>query len=281
MLTTAQKIELARAVARPLIRLRRLVGKSSQVIVTRRGIRWHLDLDEGIDLSIYLMCGFELSTLKLYARFVRPGATVVDIGANIGAHALPLALMVGSTGSVIAFEPTAFAVSKLRANASLNPALSSRLVVLQYMLVAQPEDPLERAVYSSWPLSEQGETHNKHKGRLQSTDGAQARTLDDALADLHAVKIDFIKIDVDGNEYSVLRGARAVIERHKPRILMELAPYLFSSRPEEFDNLIRMLQAIGYRMSDAASRRALPMDAATLRQLIRVGASRNVLIEPL
>ncbi|MDT3679594.1 MAG: FkbM family methyltransferase [Burkholderiaceae bacterium] len=280
MLTTAHKIELARAVARPLIGLRRLVGKSSHVTVTRRGIRWCLNLNEGIDFSIYLMGGFELSTLKLYARFVRPGATVVDIGANIGAHALPLASMVGSMGSVIAFEPTAFAVSKLRVNASLNPVLSSRLVVCQYMLVARAEDPLEREIYSSWPLSEQGETHEKHKGRLQSTDGAQTRTLDHALADMHVGKIDFIKIDVDGNEYSVLRGGASVLERHRPRILMELAPYLFASKPEEFEKLIGMLQGIEYRMSDAATGKMLPMDAVSLRQTIREGASRNVLIEP-
>jgi FkbM family methyltransferase len=54
---------------------------------------------------------------------VKPGNAVLDIGRNIGAHTLPLAHLVGPHGRVIAFEPTAYAIRKMRANIALNAGL--------------------------------------------------------------------------------------------------------------------------------------------------------------
>lgn len=84
--------------------------------VRRDGIHWDLDLSEGIDFAIFLLGGLELRTLRLYRRLVQPGDTVLDVGANIGAHALPLARLVGASGRVVAFEPTQFAFCKLQRN---------------------------------------------------------------------------------------------------------------------------------------------------------------------
>ena len=95
MLTTRTKIALARLIQRPLMMARRMFGQGHETIVRRRGVRWQLDLREGIDLSIYLLRAFEPSTLKAFERLVKPGMTVLDIGANIGAHTLHLARLVG------------------------------------------------------------------------------------------------------------------------------------------------------------------------------------------
>ena len=61
-------------------------------------INWRLDLLEGIDL----LGSFEPLTVRAYRGIVRPGDTVLDIGANVGAHTLPLAQLVGETCRVIA-----------------------------------------------------------------------------------------------------------------------------------------------------------------------------------
>ena len=77
------------------------------------------------------MGAFEKRTVAAYSRLVRPGMTVIDIGANIGAHTLPLAKLVGPTGRVIAVEPTIWAVERLRANLDLNPPLRAIVDVHQ------------------------------------------------------------------------------------------------------------------------------------------------------
>ncbi len=97
----------------------------------RRGVAWTLDLREGIDFSIWLLGAFELSTVRAYQRILRPGAIVLDIGANIGAHTLHLARAVGTEGKVWAIEPTDYAMGKLKTNIALNPELAPRIVGCQ------------------------------------------------------------------------------------------------------------------------------------------------------
>lgn len=279
MLNTAQKIGLARIAFRGVMGLRRVAGLSSRLTTVRGGIRWSLDLREGIDFSIYLLGGFEPATLKLYESLVGPGNTVLDIGANIGAHTLPLARLVGAEGRVIAFEPTEFAFGKLTANVALNPGLAPRIVLCQDMLVEDAASQMPSAVFSSWPLIAECEVHEKHKGRLMETRGARATTLDEAMERAQIGRLDFIKIDVDGNEPSVLMGGRRTLAHYRPVILMELAPYLFDDSHAAFEALLRLFDEYGYELIDAATARQLPIDAARLRALIPDGASRNVVLK--
>ena len=124
--------------------------------VKRHGIQWSLDLNEGIDFSIYLIGSFEPRTHRLYRKIIKPGQTVLNIGANVGSHTLPLAKLVGNYGRVVAFEPTAFAYGKLMVNIALNPKLSHRIIPKQAMLVAGSQARLEPALFSSWPLENSG-----------------------------------------------------------------------------------------------------------------------------
>lgn len=154
------------------------MGAGTRAEAARGGVRWDLDLSEGIDFAIYLLGGFELRTLKLYRKLVRPGAVVLDVGANIGAHTLPLAALVGPSGTVIAFEPTKFAFEKLRRNLELNPELRQRVRSLQMALLSQIDEPLPQSIYSSWPLDGSAAVHESHGGKLCATDGATVSTLD-------------------------------------------------------------------------------------------------------
>ena len=150
MLSTIQKINLAKIAYYLVMTVRRLLRRTSQQIkVTRRGIQWCLDLREGIDFSIYILGGFEPSTLRLYNGLVKTGDVVLDIGANIGSHTLPLAKLVGNKGHVYAFEPTDFAFRKLNNNLQLNDALIERVTVFQQMLVFDKNTAIENELFSS------------------------------------------------------------------------------------------------------------------------------------
>jgi len=149
MLNTNHKISIARLLCFAVMVARKLFGLSADVTVKRREIIWSLNLKEGIDFSIYLLGGFEVRTLKRYAQFVKEGDVVLDIGANIGAHTLPLSQLVGKSGKVVAFEPTDYAFQKLQANLALNPVLALRTDARQVMLMDSESDHIPPAVYSS------------------------------------------------------------------------------------------------------------------------------------
>jgi FkbM family methyltransferase len=110
---------------------------------------------------------------------------VIDVGANIGSHGIPLAHQVGRDGHVIAIEPTDYGFSRLKANAALNPELDSRLILVQAALIAggkSPDSGENVRFYSRWPLKGSGaDRHAKHLGKLEATKGARFLSLDNLL----------------------------------------------------------------------------------------------------
>jgi FkbM family methyltransferase len=213
-------------------------------------------------------------------RHLRPGDIAVDIGANIGSHALHLARSVGPNGRVFAFEPTTFAYGKLLANIAINPDLAARITPEQIMLVGAGSHDLAPRLYSSWPLTSTPQVHARHLGRLMDTAGARAVSLDDYLESARVSSVALIKVDVDGHECSVLRGAVGTITRCRPVIVMEIAPYVLREVGHELGDLVEIVTSLGYELRDQRTEAALPNDAERLRALIPEGAGVNVIASP-
>jgi FkbM family methyltransferase len=208
-----------------------------------------------------------------------PGSLVLDVGANIGAHALPLARCVGPGGRVIAFEPTDFAFTKLKRNLELNPELNSRVIARHCFLTATDADQVPSAIYSSWPLAQEAGLHAKHLGREMRTESAEARSLDSVLSELADRPVRLVKLDVDGFECSILRGATKLLSDARPVFVMELAPYVLDERGASLDELLGFFSPHGYAFYDETTRKRLPSSAAELRNMIAAGGSINVIAE--
>jgi len=239
---------------------------------------WSLDLREGIDFSIYLLGSFERSMHRFYEKRIMPGQTVLDIGANIGAHTMHFARAVGPNGRVVAVEATDYAYQKLCANLDLNPRIRSQVSAQQVLLAASASSAKPAALHSSWPLDEGHELHPTHRGELKSVSGARVRALDQLVLEEKLTRIDWIKIDVDGNEWSVFQGATKVLQEMHPCIFMELAPGCYEDEPRHFDDLIELLLNHGYIFYSIPRLRPLPPTAIGLRKLIPDGASINVML---
>ncbi len=274
---TKTKIAVAAAASRAIRAVRRLFGLGNTAEVSRGGIRWRLDLTEGIDFSIYLLGAFEPVTVAACARLIKPGDVVLDIGANVGALTLPMARMAGEGGKVYAFEPTDFAFAKLTANLALNPDLKARVVAAQTMLT-DTDAAVTEAIYSSWPLESDKRLHDKHGGAAKSTAGAKPQKLDVALN--AAPRVDFIKLDVDGFECHVLGGARETLRKHRPTILMELAPYCLVERNRSLVELLGILQGAGYRLFHLDGTTPVVDTSYRLIEDIPDGASVNIIAKP-
>lgn len=280
-LTTRQKLFLARRMQSLVMAARRTAGKGSEVICVRRGIRWRLDLHEGIDFAIWLLAAFESRTLACYLSHLKPGNIALDVGANIGAHTLHLARAAAPTGRVFAFEPTDYAVAKLRANLALNPVLAPLVSVHQVMLVERSRPGAVPGLYSGWPLvPTSADTHVLHGGQLHGSTQARATSLDEVLEIERLDRIDLIKIDIDGHECAMLRGATGTLARFRPPIIMELSPYVLTEQGGGVGEVVELLGGAGYALRDIATGQPLPLDAGRLESLIPIGASRNVLAYP-
>ncbi len=280
MLTTKQKVWLAARAYRCVSLGRGALGKGNSVTVSRGGLRWRLDLSEGIDFAIYLLGAFERSTVNTLQKLVKPGDVVFDIGANIGAHTLSLAKSVGPAGRVYAFEPADFAFAKLRANLALNPELDARTFSRQILLSARAADQPEAEIYASWPLESTDSVHPKHRGVLVTAKGATVDTLDRFVERQGLERLDLIKMDVDGHESPVLQGGLGVLRRFRPILVMELSPYVHREHHHDFALFVALLREAGYSLQDAKNWRPLPLDAAKLEELIPDGASINAIARP-
>jgi FkbM family methyltransferase len=280
MLTTKTKVSLAGLAYRFISTGRKLIGKGDSAIVDRNGIRYHLDLKEGIDFSIYLLGAFEPGTQKTLQKLVKPGDTVFDIGANIGAHTLGIAQSVGKSGKVYAFEPADFAFAKLKRNLELNPELAERTCPQQILLAASSTEKPEREIYASWPLESDGTVHPKHRGRLVSAEHAVVETLDNFTRRQGIPRLDLIKMDVDGHELPVLQGGEETLRRFRPVLVMEMSPYIHAELHHFFGDFVEILKQAGYSLRDADNGQAVPLDTAQLERMIPDGASVNVVAQP-
>jgi FkbM family methyltransferase len=257
--------------------MRRLLHAPDLVQVRRRGLNWELDLKEGIDLAIFAFGSFERETGRAIERLVKPGATVLDIGANIGAHTLNLGRLVGPTGGVFAFEPTSYAFHKLKRNLELNPEFAVRVVAEQAQLTCETKLKRKVQIYSSWKVVGDEPRHPKHLGIAQSTDGASVITLDGYFQNVYVSKIDFVKLDVDGFETDVLAGGIQTLRRDLPTICLELAPYALEERGSSLAELLAVLKNLGYFLVNLEGLRKLPDDSASLSSQIADGSGINVL----
>jgi FkbM family methyltransferase len=277
MFSTRSKIALAAMVKRPVVAARRLFGRPGRLRTRRGGIAWDLDLHEGIDFSIWLLGAFERRTVSAYSRIVAPGHVVFDIGANVGAHTLPLAKRVGQNGRVYAFEPVRWAIDKLRLNLSLNPELVTSVAARQVMLVDRQDATVPASIHASWPLERGENIHPTLAARSLPTEGATALTLDGFVAQEKISRLDFMKIDVDGYECQVLRGGRETLRHFHPPIVIELSPHSLEESGETLDTLLDLLADADYDLEDLVRQIPLPRDRVKLSRRLPAGGGINAL----
>ena len=192
-------------------------------LIERKNIKYEIDLKEGIDLGIFLGIKNEKNLFKI-KNYIDPKKknTIVDIGANIGSVSLPLAKLFHSS-TIISVEPTYYAFSKLKKNLNLNPNLKKRIKI--YNCFISNKKKKINFIYSSWNFSQGSKKHKVHRGILKQTSN-KTQSLSE-LIKKQKRKIDLIKIDVDGYEIDVLRSGKEIINKYKPVIYFEFAPYLY------------------------------------------------------
>ena len=280
LLPSRYNIALAKAAYSVLTIGRRAIGLDDISKVHRGGVNWVLDLREGIDLTIYMTGAFERGVSRACYRLIRSGNIALDIGANMGVHALHMAVAVGSTGRVIAVEPTSYPLARLKNNLAANPALSSRVQILKALIAASPGQQIPPSIQSSWRLA--GDTTGAHpisRGVPEDTAGAESIMIDELAAREDLKNVDFIKIDVDGAENDVIVGGERTITSFQPIILLEVQPYTLIERDLPGDAPVQLLKKMGYQF-ETLNGSPLSADHRRWVDAIPYGFSRNVVAQP-
>jgi FkbM family methyltransferase len=181
-----------------------------------------IDVMLGNDNSLCLyVCGsFEPNEFAFLHSFLMPGMVFIDVGANDGYYTLFAARRVGKAGKVVAVEPSTRERINLRRNLVRNRI--DNVHVVPAALGAAPGDADLRLAQGA---------HSGHNtlGQFAHDDVAPAdlervtvKTIDMVAVELNLNRIDFVKIDVEGAEASVVAGARSVLASMRPVMLLEI-----------------------------------------------------------
>ena len=164
---------------------------------------------------------------------IRPGDTVVDVGAFIGDHTIAYSHSVGPTGKVIAFEPALSAFNCLIHNTekcgnvfTFNHALGNHIGTAG-MAADYPANVASHYIHGDGII--------------------QVRKLDDHLSLLD--RLDLIKIDVEGYELNVLKGAEQVITKFQPQMVIEINEIALKRQGAIPDDIVNWVCAHGYSVS--------------------------------
>lgn len=168
----------------------------------------------------------------LFEQLLKPGQTVIEAGANIGSHTLAIARAC-SPGLVYAFEPQQRVFQTLCANLALNGVDN---------VVAQPQACGAAAGWVSIPQMNYATLKNPGAVSVapEGSDGFRTPLL--AIDDLELPTCHLIKIDVEGFEPDVLRGAAKTIERCRPILYVE------NDRPANQQTVFDLIHSHRYRM---------------------------------
>jgi len=151
---------------------------------------------------------YEYNKQQTFIKTIKPGYVVYDIGANVGFYTLLSSLLVGRNGNVIAFEPVPRNLIYLKKHIEMNSC--SNVMILPYAV----SDNAGKAFFDC--------TNNPSMGHLSEKGDIEVETvvLDQLIASKQMPAPDLIKIDVEGGEYNVLKGAQQTIAKKRPIIFL-------------------------------------------------------------
>jgi len=183
------------------------------VYKTRFGFKAILDMEKVVDRWFYFD-DFEYQSFDLAMKFLKEGMIILDIGANIGLYTLLFCKKTGLSGKVFAFEPAPEAFFRLKQNVKLNNFKNCKLF---------NSGISNEAGMSKFYVCEDDAFNslgNKPMAPILKTIDIPVTTVDEFCQKENIAKVDLIKIDTEGADYLVLKGADGLLTSENSPIVM-------------------------------------------------------------
>jgi FkbM family methyltransferase len=204
--------------------------------VKRKGNRYILDLSDYQEWLLYFYCKSDSSDHIL--DYLEKAEVIFDIGANIGQTSLNITQTQKKKGLnpvIYAFEPYPRTYHKLKTNVDLNASSD----ILAYNLGLSTEKGILHMIQHS-PSNSGG---FRMTNNPTNSVAVPVISLDEFVSENHLMKVDFIKIDVEGFELQVLKGAQETLKRFKPILVFEYSvKNILAQNGDIADALNRLLE---------------------------------------
>jgi FkbM family methyltransferase len=208
------------------------------------GFTLSLDVASDLGASAFVGGTCEPNEMRFIAALLRAGMTAVDVGANVGWFTLLMAGCVGPAGQVVAFEPSPRERAVLVANRQRNGLTwvtirEEALFDTHSTVTLHVADAVHAGQNTIGGFIYEG----VHEVETLPVDTAP---LDSLVGDLGLERIDLIKIDVEGAEYRVLRGALGSLRDYRPVLLLEVQAASLREIGDDIGSLLALLEGVDY-----------------------------------
>ena len=189
---------------------------------------------------------YEKEEIFIYKKIIKAGDIVIDVGANEGYMSLIFSKLVGERGLVFSIEPDKYNVERLKKNMALNKysnvnvfecAVGKEKSVVQFYYTLDPDS----GGGGAW-----GSLLKNPMSNADASVEVQVETLDSLLSNVENVS--FIKIDTEGSEYDVFKGAEGIIDKAKPVISFEVNLSKWADMETSVSHMFNYLESKGYNL---------------------------------
>ncbi len=229
---------------------------SESIGITVDGLKHFCVYENHIERSILEKGIWESNETAATKKILKSDWVVFDIGANIGYFTLLMSKLVGKNGYVYCFEPTTYGYNRLKKNIRLNPEfLLHNIVVNKKGLSSCTENKIEAL-------------ESRFSARLlahSEKELIEFITLDDYVASKNIQKVDFIKIDVDGYDYEVIKGGCKILKKFRPIVMAEICNRVLNERGVNVVSYLELYLQYGYNSCEILESNEL----MTILELIR------------
>jgi len=220
------------------------------VRIPNLGGSFEIDFRSHILLRVLRKKTYEADLVSLAAKHLNPGRDILDIGANVGLLTVFFAHAIHSPHRVLAVEPTPLAQQYLRRNIARN-SVADKVVVYEGLVAEKPGSYELNVIPGKEEYSSLGNiVHTSISGEKFQAIKVNGETVDN-LVTRFGLHPGFVKIDTEGAELFVLRGALQTLQRERPALLMEISDRLLASLGCSSQQVFDLLRENGYRMVNA------------------------------
>lgn len=216
-----------------------LDAKGDFIVTESNGLRYWVNCRSNIDRML-VRGDYAAEFEPLLAAYLKENCSAIDCGSNIGAAGLRMAANMKGDARLVLVEPGPPLAARLRKNLDLNPQIQGRTVIINAGV-----GEMEGELFWNEDQANAGNANLLEKSGIR----VPVTTVDTIVAQNGITSVGFIKIDVEGMELSVIKGANAIIERDRPVIYYEASlGYEKKTGNQYVLEIERFLKAKGYKI---------------------------------
>jgi FkbM family methyltransferase len=230
----------------------------------RHGLQVVITPAEETSRVLFVSGAYEPASMLAFQRFLFPGAVFLDIGANVGVYTLVSSRLVGAAGHVYSFEPSSRERTTLERNLAINdcgnvsviPAAVSDRSGTGALRIAAGQFRGQNTLAPSFGFS---------AVQLAGIESVPLVSLDGLWQERKLRRPDVVKIDAEGHELRVLRGALALLRDAMPVVVFEINDTLLQASDATRDAVEAVLRGLGYSLFRPDEGTALLVEVPSLR----------------